>query len=66
MLPQMLTLTCTAHNMAPFARDMGTVNDKVNNAGYMLDRFPIVREQDIKAFGRFRTRGDIKVLALLH
>ena len=25
----------------------------------MLDTFPIVREQDTKAFGRFRTRDDI-------
>ena len=30
-----------------------------DDAAYMLDTFPIVCEQDIKAFGRFRTRDDI-------
>ncbi len=35
MLPQMLTLTCTAHNMAPFALDMGYLDD----AGDVLPTF---------------------------
>ncbi len=91
VLPQVLALTYTAHDMAPFARDMGYVDaagevlppfvwneeerrarmaalDAVffwlyglqsDDAAYMLDTFPIVREQDLKAFGRFRTRDDI-------
>jgi hypothetical protein len=29
------------------------------DAAYILDTFPIVREQDQKLFGRFRTRDDI-------
>jgi hypothetical protein len=33
------------------------------DAAYIMDTFPIVREQDIKAFGSFRTQDD--VLALL-
>jgi len=88
---QVLALTYTAHNMAPFARDMGDVDARgevlppfvwneedrrarmasldalffhlyginANDAAYMLDSFPIVREQDEKAFGRFRTKDDI-------
>ena len=35
-----------------------------NDAAYILDTFPIVRDQDIKAFGRYCTKED--VLALLH
>lgn len=30
-----------------------------DDAAYMLDSFPIVREQDMKAFGRYRTQDDI-------
>ena len=88
---QVLALTYTAHDMAPFARDMGDVDARgevlppfvwneedrrarmasldalffhlyginANDAAYMLDSFPIVREQDEKAFGRFRTKDDI-------
>lgn len=95
VLPQVLALTYTAHDMAAFARDMGYVDaagevlppfvwdeeerrarmaalDAVffwlygltsDDAAYMLDTFPIVREQDNKAFRRFRTRDDI--LAML-
>ena len=91
VLPQVLALTYTAHDMAAFARDMGYVDaagevpppfvwdeeerrarmaalDAVffwlyglqgDDASYILDTFPIVREQDAKAFGRFRTRDDI-------
>ena len=33
------------------------------DAAYMLDTFPIVRQQDEAAFGRYRTKED--VLALL-
>ena len=34
-----------------------------DDAAYMLDTFPIVRQQDEAAFGRYRTKDD--VLALL-
>ena len=34
-----------------------------DDAAYILGTFPIVRDQDIKAFGRYRTKED--VLALL-
>jgi sporulation-control protein spo0M len=30
-----------------------------DDAAYILDTFPIVREQDTKAHGRYRTRDDI-------
>ncbi len=95
VLPQVLALTYTAHDMAPFARDMGFVdavgnvlppfvwNDEerrarlagldavffwlygiaADDAAYILSTFPIVREQDIRAFGHYRTEADI--LALL-
>jgi hypothetical protein len=95
VIPQVLALSYTAHDMAPFARDLGYVdaagqvlppfvwNDEerrarlaaldalffylyglnADDAAYILDTFPIVREQDIKAFGRYRTKEDI--LALL-
>ena len=90
-----LALTYTAHDMAPFARDLGYVdaagqvlppfvwNDEerrtrlaaldalffwlyglgLDDAAYIMDTFPIVREQDTKAFGRYRTKDD--VLAVL-
>ena len=29
------------------------------DAAYIMDSFPIVREQDTKAFGRYRTQDDI-------
>ncbi len=96
VIPQVLALSYTAHDLAPFARDLGYVaangqvlapvvwNDEdrrarraaldalfmhlygldADDAGYVLDSFPIVREQDEAAFGRWRTRED--VLALLH
>jgi Eco57I restriction-modification methylase len=97
-----LALTYTAHDMAPFARDMGYVhtsgphegevkppfvwNDEdrrtrlaaldalffhlyglgADDAAYILDTFPIVRDQDTKAFGRYRTKDDVlEKLALL-
>lgn len=88
---QVLALTYTAQDMAPFARDMGHVDAQgevlppfvwdeedrrsrmaaldalffhlygidAKDAAYILDTFPIVREQDEKLFGRFRTKDDI-------
>lgn len=88
---QVLALTYTAHDMAPFARDMGHVDAQgevlppfiwdeedrrarmasldalffhlyginAKDAAYILDTFPIVREQDMKLFGRYRTKEDI-------
>ena len=77
-----LRLTYTAHDMAPFARDLGYEGppftwdeeerrhlrarldalyfhlyglDK-EDAGYVLDTFPIVRRQDEKESGSYRTR----------
>ena len=95
VIPQVLALTYTAHDMAPFARDLGYVDTQgvvlppfvwneedrrarmaaldalffylyglgMDDAAYIMDTFPIVRAQDEKAFGRYRTRDD--VLALL-
>jgi hypothetical protein len=95
VIPQVLALSYTAHDLAPFARDLGYVdaqgdvlppfvwNDEarrarmaaldalffylyginVDDAAYMLDTFPIVRQQDEAAFGRYRTKDE--VLALL-
>ena len=77
-----LRLTYTAHDMAPFARDLGYDGPPFSwnederrhlrarldalyfhlyglsrdDAGYILDAFPIVRREDNKAFGRYRTR----------
>ncbi len=79
---QVLRLSYTAYDLAPFARDLGYDGppfrwdeaerrqriaaldalfmnlyglDK-NDAAYILDSFPIVREQDEAAFGDFRTK----------
>ena len=30
-----------------------------DDAAYIMDTFPIVRDQDIKTFGRYRTKEDI-------
>ncbi|MGQ0709034.1 MAG: Eco57I restriction-modification methylase domain-containing protein [Rhodoferax sp.] len=94
VLPQVLALTYTAHDMAPFARDMGYVDDQgqvlpplewnederrarmaaldavffylydlsPKDARYILDTFPIVREQDTRVFGHFKTQSDILAL----
>jgi hypothetical protein len=91
VVPQVLALTYTAHDMAPFARDLGYVDAAgqvlppfvwdeeerrarlaaldalffhlygldANDAAYILDTFPIVRDQDVRAFGRFRTKDDV-------
>ena len=82
---QVLRLTYTAHDMAPFAHDLGydgppfTWNDEERrhlrarldalyfhlyglsreDAAYVLDTFPIVRREDEKSFGRYRTRDMI-------
>ena len=88
---QVLALSYTAHDLAPFARDLGYVNDdgsvkppfvwndedrrarmaaldglfmhlyglEEDDAAYILDTFPIVREQDEKTFGRYRTKVDV-------
>jgi hypothetical protein len=85
---EVLALTYTAHDLAPFARDLGHVeadgsvkppfvwnpDDRAHrmarldalffhlyglddaDADYILSTFPIVREQDIKAHGSYRTR----------
>jgi len=79
---EVLHLTYTAHNMAPFAHDMGydgppfpwDEDDRrhrrarldalffrlygidEDDAAYILDTFPIVREQDEAAFGRYLTK----------
>ncbi|MCL2831452.1 MAG: Eco57I restriction-modification methylase domain-containing protein [Betaproteobacteria bacterium] len=95
VIPQVLALSYTAHDLAPFARDLGYVDAKgealppfiwneeerrarmagldalffhlyglnAEDAAYVLDTFPIVREQDERTFGRYRTKED--VLALL-
>ena len=77
-----LRLTYTAHDMAPFAHDLGYDGPAFiwdeeerrhlkarldalyfhlyglsrEDAGYVLDTFPIVRRQDEAAFGAYRTR----------
>ena len=77
-----LRLTYTAHDMAPFARDLGYDGPPFiwdeeerrhlrarldalyfhlygldrKDAEYVLSTFPIVRREDEKAFGRYRTR----------
>ena len=77
-----LELTYTAHDMAPFARDLGYEGDPFTwddedrrhlrarldalyfhlyglsreDAGYVMDTFPIVRREDEKRFGKYRTR----------
>jgi hypothetical protein len=88
---QVLHLSYTAHDLAPFARDLGHVNAdgsvkppfvwndedrrarlaaldglfmhlyglSDSDAAYILDTFPIVRDQDTTAFGRYRTKDDV-------
>jgi hypothetical protein len=98
VIPQVLALTYTAHDMAAFAKDLGFVDKEgvvlppfvwneterrarmaaldavffylygldADDAAYIMDSFPIVREQDIKAFGQYQTRVDVLAwLALL-
>jgi hypothetical protein len=88
---QVLHLSYTAHDLAPFARDLGYVDARgqvlppviwdeddrrrrmaaldglfmhlygldEEDARYILGTFPIVREQDERACGHFRTRDDV-------
>ena len=95
VIPQVLALSYTAHDLAPFARDLGYVDEAgqvlppfvwddedrrrrlaaldalffylygmgEDDASYVMNTFPIVRQQDETAFGRYRTADD--VLALL-
>ena len=98
VIPQVLALSYTAHDLAPFARDLGYVDAQggvlppiawdeeqrrtrlaaldalffwlygldADAADHVLASFPIVREQDERAFGRFRTRDDVlRLLRLL-
>ena len=77
-----LELTYTAHDMAPFARDLGYEGPPFvwddedrrhlrarldalyfhlyglsrEDAGYVMDTFPIVRREDEKRFGKYRTK----------
>ena len=77
-----LRLTYTAHDMAPFARDLGydgppfswNEEDRRHlrarldalyfhlygvsreDASYIMDTFPIVRDQDVDEFGSYRTK----------
>ena len=79
---EILHLTYTAHDMQPFARDLGYEGPPFawdeedrrhrkarldalffhlygigpDDAAYILDTFPIVREQDQREFGSFRTK----------
>jgi hypothetical protein len=85
---EVLALSYTAHDLAPFARDLGYVDGDGNvkppfqwnpedraqrmarldalffhlygldadDAEYILSTFPIVREQDMKLYGSYRTR----------
>ncbi len=91
VIPQVLALSYTAHDLAPFAQDLGYVDAagqvlppftwneeerrarlaaldglfmhlyglNEDDAAYILGTFPIVREQDTKAFGHFRTQADV-------
>jgi hypothetical protein len=95
VIRQVLALSYTAYDLAPFAVDLGYVNEAnevkapfvwndnerrtrmaaldalffflygfdAQEVDYVLDTFPIVREQDVRAFGYYRTKQDI--LALL-
>ena len=88
---QVLALSYTAHDLAPFARDLGYVEADGSvkppftwhdedrrarlaaldglfmhlyglddaDAAYILNTFPIIREQDNTAFGCFRTKDDV-------
>ena len=91
IVPQVLALSYTAHDLAPFARDLGYVDAHGDvlppiqwneedrrarlaaldglfmhlygldegDAAHVLDSFPIVREQDMAAFGHYRTKDDV-------
>jgi len=98
VLPQVLALSYTAHDLANFAQDLGYVDaagavlpplqwsdaerrarmaalDAVffylygvdaDDASYIMNTFPIVREQDMQLFGRFATHDAVlEALGLL-
>lgn len=97
VVPQVLALSYTAHDLAAFARDLGYVDEAgqvlppirwddedrrrrmaaldavffwlyglgADDTAYVLDTFPIVRQQDEAAFGHYRTRADILALRAL-
>ena len=91
VVPQVLALSYTAHDLAPFAHDLGYVDARgavlppvrwddderrerlaaldalfmhlygldEDDACYVMETFPIMREQDEAAVGHFRTRDDV-------
>ncbi len=91
IVPQVLALSYTAHDLAPLARDLGYVDASgktlpplvwddedrrrrlaaldalfmhlygldADDAAHVLDSFPIVRQQDIAAFGHYRTKDEV-------
>jgi hypothetical protein len=95
VISQVLALSYTAHDLAPYARDLGYIDKSgevlapivwneserrkrmagldalffylygldANDAAYVMDTFPIVKEHDERNFGSYRTKED--VLALL-
>ncbi|MFM8899786.1 MAG: Eco57I restriction-modification methylase domain-containing protein [Burkholderiales bacterium] len=98
VIPQVLALSYTAHDLAPFAKDLGYVNEdgsvkppvvwneeercarmnaldalfmhlyglNADDAAYVMDTFPIVRQQDVAAFGHYRTQAEVlRLLALM-
>ncbi|MCY7315728.1 MAG: Eco57I restriction-modification methylase domain-containing protein [Rubrivivax sp.] len=97
VLPQVLALSYSAHDLAPFARDLGYVDDSgvvlppirwdeeerrgrlsaldalffwlyglgLDDAAYVMNTFPIVRQQDETAVGRYRTGDDVLALRAL-
>ena len=97
VIPQVLALSYTAHDLAPFARDLGYVDATgqalpplpwdeeqrrarlaaldalffwlyglgADDAAYVLDTFPIVRAQDERVFGRWRTRDEVLAALVL-
>ncbi|WP_203350371.1 Eco57I restriction-modification methylase domain-containing protein [Streptomyces sp. S-9] len=82
IIPRLLELTYTAHDMTPFARDLGDPGAPFrwdedrraviraeldalffhlygidrDDTAYILDTFNIVRDNDIKAYGEYRTK----------
>jgi len=97
VVPQVLALSYTAHDLAPFARDLGYVDEQGQvlppirwddedrrrrmaaldalffwlyglnsvDTAYVLDTFPIVRQHDEAACGRYRTKDDVLALRAL-
>ncbi len=91
VVPQVLALSYTAHDLAPFARDLGCVDARgqvlppfvwneadrrarlaaldalfmhlyglgADDAAYILDTFPIVRQQDEAACGHYRSKAEV-------